>query len=165
MPMLPPSRRGFARVLTLLLLFLIVVIGVVLIFTLFTGFIPGGGQSSPDKVSVSGVFATSTVGGNTATLSIFVQNLGPSSAELFAVSCPLSSFTSANCGGLTILSAGLPVSGQNVIPKGESVSGSSTVNSAIGTSFTPGKIFTFSYQVSFSDGTSISGTLQLATQT
>jgi hypothetical protein len=158
-------KKGFARVLTMLILFLIAAVGVILIFSLFTGYLHVGAASSPDSVSISGTFATATVGGDTGTLELTVQNLGPSPANAITITCPLSSFSSSNCGGLTLLTNGAVVSSQNLLPKDQSASGSSTVYSAVETNFSAGSVITFQYSVSFSDGTSVTSSFQLATQT
>ena len=157
------TQKGFARVLTMLLLFFVAVVGVILVFSLFIGILHMG-QTSTSKVDVSGALATSTVGGTVGTLMLSVRNLGPASAIGITVSCPATYFASADCGALAFQSNGAPVSKQNLLAQGQTAIGTSTVSAAAGASFAPGRIFTIGYSVSFSDGSVVSGSLQLPAQ-
>lgn len=146
-----------------MIIFVIVVIAVVVIFGYFNGLFK---FVSPVEGSVmaSGVFALPGGGGSTGNLIVQVRDTGHVSITGVAVACPTTQFASSDCGGLQINVNGSELSARNALSYGQTGSGSGSVQSAPGTTFTPGAAVTVTVTVSFSDGSTIPEALILPAQ-
>lgn len=148
---------------TILLLFLVVVVSVVIVFGYFLGFLrpaasPGG------SVTLSGSFLAANGGGNAGVLTFVLKNAGNLSVTGVTFGCPSSQFVETDCGGLFLTYNGGKVTPTNPVPGSGVATGTGAVHAAIGNPFTPGTIYTVTYTVTLSDGSSSTALIQLAAQ-
>ena len=155
--------RVAGRTLTMLLIFLITIVAIVIIFAYFSGELHSVSSSTKD-IAVSGLLSIKGGGGPSATLAITVTNLSKTSMVGATFACPTSQFSDSTCGGLRLDLNGVAISNQNPVTDKQVASGTSSVSSPSGGTFTAGQIYTISVTFSFADGTSLTVTEQLPAQ-
>ena len=149
--------RAVTSAVTIAILFLVLVVAVLLVFTYFMGFLnimPQGGN----HLVVDGFFSVQGGAGASGTLSLTAENTGADPAVSITVSCPTAQFASADCGGFVMEINGALVSSANPLPVKGTASGTATTQSAPGTAFTYAKIYSFTITATFSDGSTQSQT-------
>ena len=157
------ERTNVRSTLTLLLIFVITVVAIVIIFAYFNGlfkFVGTGG----DTMTASGYFALPGGAGNTGDIVLQVTDTSQASITGITFACPAAQFASSSCGGLVVNISGAEVSSQNPLSHGRTGTGSQTVQSAEGSAFSPGTIYSVTVTSTFSDGDSVSQTLSLPAQ-
>ncbi|MDA4113603.1 MAG: hypothetical protein OK474_06130 [Thaumarchaeota archaeon] len=159
------TREGtrIGGTLTLLLAFVITIVVIVVIFAYFDGvfkFVSGGTAT----MAVSGAFALSGNQGNTGNVVMVIRDTSQASIVGVSLSCPSSQFASAGCGKLVLTQNGSPVSSVHPLTTGQTGTGSATLESAPGTSFSQGTVYTITVIATFSDGTTLSQALVLPAQ-
>jgi len=154
---------SIGRTITLLMIFAITIVAIIIIFAYFNGlfkFVTEGAGSA----SVTGVFALSGAGSTSGNLILQVTDTSGLPITGIQVTCPTAQFATGICAGLQMNYQASPVSSANPLSKGDFASGSQDVQSAPGTNFTAGTIYTITVTFTFGDGTMQSQTVSVAAQ-
>lgn len=154
---------SIGKTVTLLMIFAITVVAIIVIFAYFNGifkFVDAGTGAA----SVTGFFALGGAGGTSGTLIFQVTDTGADPVVGITLSCPIAQFASSSCGGLQMNYNTTLVSSTNPLSKGEIATGTDSVQSASGTSFSAGTVYLITANITFADGSTLSKTASVAAQ-
>jgi hypothetical protein len=157
------TGKNIGRTLTLLVLFVVTIVVVLVIFAYFDGLFKFVSAGAP-SMTTFGYLALPGGAGSTGDLAVQVTDTSHVAITAVTFACPTTQFESSDCGGLQINLNGSELSTQNELKYGQTASGSGPVQSAPGTSFTPGVAVTVTVTATFSNGNTLSETLILPAQ-